>query len=204
VKILQARSYGEPKPAYESFINGDRIALYHDTSSVSYEEFLGDLIGVQTFRIASRLRPMATNDGETEAINEIYERLGSNTEALHEAVTKHFERLGKSCVFVDLNGYSQGEWAEVVLYANKGDINEWAGVIEEVKSYWRGDVFTVALERLKLYTAEDGEKIGEWETLDATGGVILSDYWGMTKTWQPDYELLAKDLFGVKKEEANA
>lgn len=198
MKILEARSYGQPKPVYQAeIVNGERIALYHDTSSVSYEEFLGDCLGVQTLRIADRLRPMASNDGETEAINEIYDRLGSNTEALQAAITKHFERQDKTCVFLDLNGYSQGEWCEVVLYANKTDIYDWPSVIAEVRSYWRGDVFTAALEKLKVYTASDFTQIGEWEAEDQIVGVILSDYWGQLKDGTPDYELLAADLFGI-------
>lgn len=192
--LIFKECYGINQPAYKHELNeNERLALYQETGGYSYDEILGDLVSVQTVNISNRYRPLSTNDGHAAAIAEIVERLGSNTEATEAAISKHFERAGLSFKFVSLTGYSQGEWADVVLYAE--GVADWRPIVAEWLAAWRGDVFTLSYETLKVYTATDGETIGEWVTNDSFSFIPLTDYYGF-KGMDPDWQTLANDYFG--------
>lgn len=187
--------YGINKPAYQLEISKtERLALYHETGSYSFAEILGDFINVQTLAISNRYSPLTSNDDHAAAIREIVERLGSNTEATEAAISKHLTRAGLSFKFVSLTGYSQGDWADVVLYAE--GVDDWRPIVAEWQAVWRGEVFTLSHETLKVYTAADGEQLGEWELNDSCGYIPLTNYYGYTGA-SIDWQTLAKDNFGI-------
>jgi hypothetical protein len=91
------------------------------------------------------------------------------------AIFKHFTRAGLDCHFLQLVGSSQSEWADIVIYADAGDITDWQPIAREVKAWFAGQVYALALEELVTYTAPNGNTIERWESLDNIGGVYLLD-----------------------------
>lgn len=193
--LIFKECYGINQAAYKHELNeNERLALYQETGSYSYDEILGDFVSVQTVNISNRYSPLSTNDGHAAAIREIVERLGSDTETTESAISKHLTRAGLSFKFVSLTGYSQGDWADIVLYAE--NVEDWRPIVAEWQAVWRGEVFTLAHETLKVYTAADGDQVGEWVTNDSFSFIPLTDYYGF-KGISPDWQTLANDHFGI-------
>jgi hypothetical protein len=89
---------------------------------------------------------------------------------------------------MELRGYMQGEWHDIVAYAEAGDITDWAGYEREIEAWYRGEVYWLALERLETYRNENGNTITQWETGDTIGGIYLLD--GLTRE-------LASEFFNI-------
>jgi hypothetical protein len=96
-----------------------------------------------------------------------------------DAITKHLERAGLDCHFLQLVGSSQSEWADIVIYATAGDITEWGPIAREVKAWFAGEVYTLTLEERITYTAPNGNTLDRWELVDSVGSVYLLD--GLTR-----------------------
>jgi hypothetical protein len=167
-----------------------RVASYFDF----YAEgpFDWDLIKVQTLRHARDIRPLSSDDGHRAAIMELMEHnphtggtyaSGWSTTARdnweRDAITKHLERAGLDCHFLQLVGSSQSEWADIVIYATAGDITEWGPIAREVKAWFAGEVYTLTLEERITYTAPNGNTLDRWELVDSVGSVYLLD--GLTR-----------------------
>lgn len=190
------------KPAEQIELkNGQRLALWPEYGPVALEDVLGDLVSYQTIDIARNLLAISTDDEHSGPISEIVARLRDDTDAMEKAIGKHLTRAGMSFEFVSLRGYSQGEWAEIVIYAPAETITEWAGVANDFKAWFRGDVFDLELQTLKTYTAQDGGILARWEHDQITGLVLISESYGR-KGWEIDWETLARDNFGIEIERA--
>jgi hypothetical protein len=91
-----------------------------------------------------------------------------------------------------LRGYSQGEWADIVVYADAGSDGEWLNsknATADIEAWFRGDIYTVAIESLETYVnAKNGDTLQRWEITDSCGMVTLSN----------DYTLAdaGRDIFG--------
>jgi hypothetical protein len=164
-----------------------RVAAYVDDYPIDGPFDWGTLF-VQTLRHANGMAELTSDDGHREPIKEILhnnpftsfdgysrEQLDKRNEWERDAITKHLTRAGLECRFVELRGYSQGEWLDGVIYASPDYIGDWAGIIAEVQAWYRGDVYTIALEELITYKAANGNLITQWESVDAIGGCILTE-----------------------------
>lgn len=151
-----------------------RAKAYIDTSVINLEEIVGDEFGVFTLDTARGYN--AIKQGHLTEQLERLERAGYNhdwsKEQLGDAIERYLAMSGMNHKAISLQGYSQGEWAEVIVY---GDY-DLTGSIHALRDWWRGDVYLVALERLHIYTEEEtGQTIERWEMEDCIGAVILDD-----------------------------
>jgi hypothetical protein len=184
-------------PTYQTTLNNEkRLALWPELGQVDLEDILGDLIGVQTLSIDRFLSEIKTNDKHRDPIAEIVERHGRRTTETETAISKHLNRAGMNYQFVSLRGYSQGDWAEVVIYADGDTIGNLNGAADELKAWFRGDIYNITLETLKTYTAPDGESLARWQIEDAVGGMVISKSYG-EKNGDIDWDTLALDAFGL-------
>ena len=184
-------------PTYQTTLNNEkRLALWPELGQVELEDILGDLIGVQTLSIDRFLSEIKTNDKHRDPIAEIIERHGRRTTETETAISKHLSRAGMNYQFVSLRGYGQGDWAEVVIYAEADTIGNLNGAADELRAWFRGDIFNITLETLKTYTAPDGETLARWEIEDALGGMVISESYGL-KNRDIDWDTLALDAFGL-------
>jgi hypothetical protein len=184
-------------PTYQTTLNNEqRLALWPELGQVDLEDILGDLIGVQTLSIDRFLSEIKTDDKHRDPIAEIVERHGRRTTETETAISKHLTRAGMNYQFVSLRGYSQGDWAEVVIYAEAETIGNLNGAANELRAWFRGDIFNITLETLKTYTATDGESLARWEIEDAVGGMVISKSYG-EKNGDIDWDTLALDAFGL-------
>jgi hypothetical protein len=191
------------KPTYQTTLeNGQRLALWHELGLVDREDVIGDLVNIQTLEIDRHLKPISTDDEHRDPIAEILEAHHGDRDAQKMAISKHLDRAGLSHAFVSLRGYSQGEWAEVVVYSDSELISYWGGVADDLNAWFRGDVYAIELQTLKIYKAEDGTELARWETDQWTGLVLISDSYGM-KDGDIDWETLALDNFGIHISEGN-
>jgi hypothetical protein len=96
LEIIETR-----KPTYETTLdNGQRLALWPEYGQISYEEILGDLIGVQTLDIDRGLAPIQTKDEHRAQIAQIIERHGRHGQETETAISKpRFASCGKSCLW---------------------------------------------------------------------------------------------------------
>lgn len=92
-----------------------------------------------------------------------------------KAYAKYLSLNGSSVSAVDFRGYSQGEWATGLVYVNGADDGETVlnHVMPSVKSWYRGDVYTLTAQTKKTYTADDGETVELWNDLETVGGYVL-------------------------------
>ena len=163
-----------------------RVATYFDYWADG--PFDWDLIKVQTLRHARDINPLTSDDGQCVEILELMQHnpetggtYGSSwaTKARdnweQDAITKHLNRAGLDCYFLQLIGTSQSEWADIVIYAKAGDITDWEPIAREVKAWFAGEVYTLSLEQKITYTAPNGNTLEQWESVDAIGSVYLLD-----------------------------
>ncbi len=157
-----------------------RYACYYDDSAFDYlHDYDNDSWGLFTIRHSQWVRDLALN---TFGINDRLSSVMEWTE--HSWNHKHAEtELGKSITragynyeFVQLNGGSQCSWSYVVVYWNDY-ITEPKGLIDEIKAWYAGEVFTVCLERRDVYYGPNGKTIETWELEEAVSQVIFTrDY----------------------------
>lgn len=176
-----------------------RVAAYWDYDASG--PFDWGTVFVQTLHNADRLNPLTSDDGHAGPIGEILhnnpftsfngysrEQLDKRNEWERDAITKHLTRAGYDCHFIELRGYMQGEWHDIVVYAEAGDITDWAAMEREIEAWYRGEVYWLALERLETYRNENGNTITQWEAGDTIGGIYLLD--GLTRE-------LASEFFNI-------
>lgn len=134
------------------------------------ESVVGDLLGIYTLRTALGLKHL--EQGEfTEDFTRLSQRLETNQ--LKRAIGLWLNLKGLSWEFVELDGYSQGSWSQVIVY---GDY-DLKPSIEALQQWWRGDVFTVTLEEKETYVHETvpNKTITQWEAIDWLSGVTFSE-----------------------------
>ena len=155
-----------------------RIAVYRDEyiDTESPLQLQEGYVGCFPLRVARNLNGYFAGDDETQAgIRNVVD----NTEAtdygnLQNEIVEYLESQGNVVATFALTGYSQGEWMDVVLWADPkvGDTvvpyeatrNLLAGVAKDLLCHFRGDVFTLTLESLVVYTSPTGKTIERWET----------------------------------------
>lgn len=166
-----------------------RVAAYYDYDAEGPQAWGVEF--VQTLRVARGCVELTTDDGHRAAIREIMEhnpeatergsswQTTSRDEWERDAITKHLNRAGFDCTFIQLIGTSPSEWADIVVYWEAGDITNPEAVAREWRAWWAGEVYLLDLERADIYTNAAGNTITTWEAVDTVGGVYLLD--GLTR-----------------------
>lgn len=100
-----------------------------------------------------------------------------------QAGIRYLKRRGYDVAEVSLAGYSQGDWADVLIWAKPNpDGTSWLpGLIETVQQWFRGDIYTLIHERAVDYVRTDNREaddpdLTEWEMVDSLGGCYIDDY----------------------------
>jgi hypothetical protein len=132
------------------------------------EDFVGDELGIFTLHKDRSLSNIERGE-HSAALHELLDRVNRDQE--ESAIGKYLSLHNLHYKFVSLRGYSQSDWADVVIYGRE----EWMLSNEDtLKSWFRGDVFTLSHEQLITFTSSDSDRVIEqWETLDSIGAVIL-------------------------------
>lgn len=177
--------------------DGRRLAIWPELGAIELTEIIGDLASYQTIEIARNFKDISTNDEHREPIAEILEQYKRGNIADYEvAIAKHLERANMDFRFLSLRGYSPSEWAEIVLYAPKNLFENLTAVSNDIKGWFAGDIYTVTLDTLKLFVAQDGEIRAEWQTEDSLSLIVFSESYGY-KNGLVDWETIAQDCFGM-------
>lgn len=160
-----------------------RISVWQDLDARDYlREWEHEYFGVFTLGVSRDLRPLELNaELHKDNLNAIREWL--NGDKWHEAITKHFRRQNYLSRIITLRGYSQGEWADVVIWTTLEQDQQAAldSFYDELTAWFRDGFYNVALEKRVVYTAPDGRTLEQWEVEDAIGGVLFTNKWQLTK-----------------------
>lgn len=164
-----------------------RVKAYYDSDSYSLDYVVGDELGVYTLDISRGYKNIEQGD-LTGQLAELQDRL--TRDQWESGIGKYLALAGMNYKFVSLRGYSQGEWAEVVIYTDEDyDLKSSA---EALDTWFKGDIFTVCLEKLHTYTEHStGQTIERWEVEDSIGCITFSDDYTL-ETVANDYFTLAQ------------
>ena len=112
------------------------------------------------------------------------EDYAATDEDLLNALRKHCARNNLVMVFYSWRGYSQGDWLDYALIAEKDEYHTpetLATIADEYDAYLSGDVYEAVVYELHTIRDEDtGETWSEWRTPDdggLTGAVYTMPYW---------------------------
>lgn len=151
-----------------------RAVAYIDTSQIDLCDIVGDGVGVYTISNA-RWYNAITQGPLTDDLNRLSRARDNydwDDDRFQRAIELYLTMRGMNHQFLTLQGYSQGEWHEVVVY---GDF-DLKDMIKAMRDWYRGDVYVITLETLHVYTEEaTGQTIERWEIEESIGAVILDD-----------------------------
>lgn len=163
-----------------------RLVIRYDMSPYYLQDILDGVVEVESIDTARNITPF-TGTTISTAVKHFTDRLPTRTE-VRRATELYLTLLDKQFEFVNLQGYSQGDWADVVIFRDDFGGNL-AGIVKEIECWFRGDIYIVALEEAKTFTAPDGETITRWDEVDAIGGFINDDLTELKKD--------AMEAFGI-------
>ena len=156
-----------------------RYAAYPDAEYFDYlKDYEWDSWGLYTIAIEKRYnRPALDTFGINDRLATVQEHyeFSWNSKTLETELQKAASRAGYKSQWLSLQGYSQGEWAYVLLYWREDYLQDPSGLIQELQAWWRGDVYWIALEKLETYTSATGNTIERWELVDSLSQVIIHD-----------------------------
>lgn len=155
-----------------------RYAQYTDDY---YFDYLGEYdhpFAVYSMDYPGRLGKLELDTyGANPDLSDMLNYRGFNDESDDDetAAEKHLARRGYCCEFLALRGNSQGEWHDVVVYWP--DNIDLSGQWDELREWYRGNVYAIHLEELVNYYGTNGKHFEQWETVDAVSQVIFTgDY----------------------------
>jgi hypothetical protein len=158
-----------------------RYSVYPDSYNAGETPWLEGDYQIFTTRISRDLYPLLTRDEHTDALQDIVDQHEWNTrvggdQPRTDALMTYLDQNGMAGKLVKLNGYTQSEWAEVLVYRPKHESDELTWDIRILRQWFAGDVYIIAYEELITYTAPNGNTIERWETVDCSGGQYLDNY----------------------------
>lgn len=157
-----------------------RLVAYPDYTNWDLFEILGDGLNIETISCADRLTEINYGTFKDE-LGSIKTRLEYAFDSYKgHALKLYLSIKGIAYVQKVLRGYSQGEWHEVLIYNSSPDEpSEWLHdekSFEDLKAWYRGDVFTIETQKLEIYTnLRNGDLLEKWETIDSRSGVLITD-----------------------------
>lgn len=152
-----------------------RYRIEYDTTPFDYlTDWEWDSWGMFTLRCSDRLRRL---DLDTFGIhNRIAQALDwTYWDDYEQIISKIISRAGYNYEFLTLRGYGQSDWHDVVVYWDPEVITDTTRLWDELRGWYRGDVYNVYLEQRTEYKSSDGRSLYEWDILDCLGGVIFHD-----------------------------
>lgn len=156
-----------------------RIAVYQDYHPYKMEHLCGNGFGVQTLNIARNLSEISSDDEVKETVRRVrdsihYYNYNDYEDKRERVLGAWLSAKGYAFDFVTLRGYSQGEWADVVVYTPIQNAEYLKYQIEDLQNWFRGDVFVLTKENLETYVNvhDDSNEIKRWEYADSIGGVL--------------------------------
>jgi hypothetical protein len=146
----------------------ERVAVYLEEECFPVEDFVTDELGIFTLRKDRSLSNIEQGE-HSAALHELMDRVNRHQE--ESAIGKYLSLHNLHYRFVSLQGYSQSDWAEVVIYGEE----EWMLSNEDtLKSWFRGDVYCLVHEKLATFTSDDVDVVlKKWYTVDSIGAVML-------------------------------
>ncbi len=170
-----------------------RITAYYDNYPYDLPELVGDNFGIQTLNISKDYREINFSDEVMDIVERVKNSVNYFThnnyqEKRERILTFWLSRRGYCFEFITLRGYSQSDWADVLVYT-KLDQEYLNHRISELKDWFRGDVYLVAVERKKVFTASDGETLERWDIEDSVSGVLVDN--------ESEFEQIGKDLISA-------
>jgi hypothetical protein len=174
------------------FTPTDRITLYYDDDQYDLDWILGEEVGVYTIEIERSFRALESGP-RTKDLDRLIRNLHSGfrtdwRERKLRAIELYMNLSGLEYRQVSLRGPSQSDWAEVIIYASPDDRVDLEACEEGLRDWFRGDVFTIAHEKLEVYTNHSGNTIERWELQDSIGSIL--------PVRGQDFEDMAKTYFG--------
>lgn len=151
-----------------------RIALHRQETPAENPLEWGE-VGCFPIRVARGYNGFFSGDKNLlEELRREFENSEANTvEDRQNELIHYLEReYGMTVLPVSLTGYSQGEWMDVLLWT-KPDAdfggepvarNVLSHTARDLMSYFRGDVYVLAVEELVTYYGPNGKTIERWET----------------------------------------
>lgn len=185
----------------------ERVCAYPDMSSYTLEDIIGEEYGVVVLDGPRSMSHTYLSYGNTHHMEDAIRGLadnfyrGSSTgwwDRRNRAIHLYLNLSGFDSVIHTLQGYSQGEWCEIVLF-RKRDV-DWhitdyniVNTIPYVNAWFAGDIYSVTHEKLVTYVnPEDTEDtIDRWNEIDAIHCQMILD----TK----DFVDIAKIEFDIPK-----
>jgi hypothetical protein len=114
-----------------------------------------------------------TSTNEIETALTRFENSGLTGEAKERAIVRYANLLGFVAEVKTFRGYTQGDWMTAMVFTN--DSENLPRYVHEVDLLFKGDVWSVSLEEAKVFTADDGEEVTLWRSVDCIGGFVTDD-----------------------------
>ena len=157
-------------------LSADKRVIIRESWDTNFQYAVGDCVGFVWLNYRDGWKEY-TPDGlqvtdlyTAENFLNVADTTYSYKETRLNAYARYLSLNGFDVARVLLIGYSQSEWAEAVVYCEKGDgLDDW---VEKIRQWWRGDVYDLQAQTRKVFTAEDGETIEKW--IDAEDGCFSS------------------------------
>lgn len=165
-------------PLYKMQLSStERVAVYPDTSTYLLEDIIGDDYGVVVLEGARGLSATYGNAFDLEraihTLNATFYRGSSDGwwDKRNRAISLYLNLLGFDCTIQMLRGYSQGDWAEVVIFRKRypsDDVNI-LDVVPYVNAWFAGDIYSIIHEKLECYVniSDPEDTIEQWNEFDA-------------------------------------
>jgi hypothetical protein len=168
------------------FGEDNRVSVYYDECQYTADELLGDGFGMFALRLDRGYRRQ--DFGEfTDELNLLCNRIDYSQ--YESAIGKYLHLAGQHYRVIQLQGYSQSDWANVIVYS-PDDFVETPEFRTALRDWWRGDVYYLVHERRELFTNTDGTKtIEQWETVDSISGIMVSDIRELTQICRDTFTL---------------
>lgn len=163
----------------EQIDENTRLTSDYDFHNYDIADIMSSDFEIDTLDIARGYNNISTNSDLKDGIERIVSSLNYHThrnyqDARQRVIGAWLSAKGYAFKFVSLRGYSQGEWADVVIYTPIENADYLEGEFKALGDWFRGDIYNVAKEQRKIYRAEDGDTIELWETVESVGGVFGS------------------------------
>lgn len=157
-----------------------RLVAYPDFANWDLFEILGDGWNIETISCADRLAEINYGIFKDE-LGSIKKRLDYALDSYRGHALKLYLSI-KGVAYVEklLRGYSQGEWHEVLIYnSNREESADWlkdSKSFDELRAFYRGDIFAIESQKLEIYTnLRNGDILEKWEMVDCRSGVLIND-----------------------------
>lgn len=153
-----------------------RIAMYRDNVPMLNNplEEAGGEVGCFPVRTARGLNGIFADLPVCDELMELskaalHKEIGYDHDELTVDMIKHLHGMGYETMELELRGYSQGEWIDVILWVKKGAESEsiLKHTARDLGCWFRGDVFMVAVEELVTYYGSNDREIVRWEILES-------------------------------------